>query len=190
MANVDAPSGCRVVGTKSGYYEGQLTKMYIPATDTVATFVGDVVKLAGSADADGVPTIAQAAAGDTPCGIIEAFEIDGNDLNVSYRKASTAKYALVNTDPNVLFEIQEDSVGGALGAANVGQNASIVVGTGATTSGLSGMELDSNTAATTSTLVLHIEGLVPRADNAIGTNAKYLCSFNVHQFGSVGVAGV
>ena len=190
MANADKPSGCRVVGSKSGFHEGQLTRMAILAADTTATFVGDVVKISGTADANGIPSIAQAAAGDTPVGIVVAFEPDGSDLELKHRQASTLRYAMVNTDPNVLFEIQEDSVGGALAITNVGQNASIIVGAGATTSGLSGMELDSNTAATTSTLVLHIEGLVPREDNEIGDNAKWLCSFNVHQHGSVGVAGV
>jgi hypothetical protein len=190
MANRDAPSGCRVVGSKSGYHEGQLTRMAILAADTTATFVGDIVKISGTADADGVASIAQAAAGDTPIGIVVGFDPDGTNLELKHRQASTLRYAWVNTDPNVLFEIQEDSDAGALAITNVGQNADVVVGAGSTVSGLSAMELDSSTAATTSTLVLHIESLVPREDNAIGNQAKWLCSFNVHQNGSVGVAGV
>lgn len=190
MANIDAPSGCRVVGSKSGYHEGQLTRMVFLAADTTASFVGDLVKNSGTADANGVPSIAQCAAGDTPIGIVVAMEPYPQNLELKHRQASTLRYALVNTDPNVLFEIQEDSVGGALAITNVGQNANVVVGAGSTTSGLSAMELDSNTAATTSTLVLHIEGLQQRPDNAIGTNAKWLCSFNVHQNKGVGIAGV
>lgn len=190
MANEDKPSGCRIVGSKSGFHEGQLTRMAILAADTVATFVGDVVKLTGTATAEGIPSIAQAAATDTPCGIIVSFEPDGANLELKHRQASTLRYAMVNTDPNVLFEIQEDSVGNSMPITDVGSNADITVGTGSTTSGLSAMEIDSTSAASTATLVLAIEGLVQRPDNEIGDNAKWLCSFNVHQYGSVGVLGL
>jgi len=190
MANEDRPSGARIVGSKSGYHEGQLTRMAILAADTVATFVGDIVKLTGTATADGIPSIAQAAATDTPVGIIVSFEPDASNLELKYRAASTLRYALVNTDPNVLFEMQEDSVGNSMPITDVGSNADITVGTGSTTSGLSAMEIDSTSAATTSTLVLAIESLVQREDNAIGDQAKWLCSFNVHQYGGVGVTGL
>ena len=186
MANEDRPTGARVIGNLSGYYEGQLTKMFIPASDGTATFINDVVTLAGSADVNGVATIAQAAAGDMPCGIIVAMEPDYANLETKHRLASTARYVWVNTDPNVRFEIQTD---GTFAAANVGLNADVVVAAGATTSGLSAMELDQSTVATTSTLVLAIEGVMQREDNEIGLNSKILCSFNVHQYGSVGVAG-
>jgi len=182
MANVDAPSGARVVGSKSGYHEGQLTRMVILAGNGTATFVNDIVTLGGDADANGVPSIV--------VGIVASFEVDGSNLELKHRLASTERYALVNTDPNVLFELQEDSVGGALTTASIGLNTDITVGAGSTTSGLSGIELDSSLAATTSTLVVHIESLMPREDNALGTNAKFRCSFNVHQMGGVGVAGV
>jgi hypothetical protein len=190
MANADKPSGCRVVGSKSGYHEGQLTRMAILAADGTATFVNDIVKLSGTSDANGVPSIAQAAAGDTPVGIIVSFEVDGSNLELKHREASTLRYALVNTDPNVLFEIQEDSVGNSMPITDVGSNADVIVGTGSSISGLSAMELDSTTAATTATLVVAIESLVQREDNAIGNQAKWLCSFNVHQYGSVGVLGL
>lgn len=190
MANEDKPSGCRIVGSKSGFHEGQLTRMAILAADTVATFVNDIVTLSGTATADGIPSIVQAAATNTPCGIIVAFEPDFSNLELKHREASTLRYAMVNTDPNVLFEIQEDSVGNSMPITDVGSNADITVGAGATTSGLSAMELDSTSAATTSTLVLAIEQLVQREDNAIGNQAKWLCSFNVHQYGSVGLTGL
>lgn len=190
MANRDAPSGCRVVGSKSGFHEGQLTRMAILAADTTATFVNDIVKLSGTSDADGIPSIVQAAAGDTPVGIVVAFEPSGSNLELKHREATTLRYAMVNTDPNVLFEIQEDSDGNSMPITDVGSNADVVVGAGSTTSGLSAMELDSTTADTTATLVVAIEQLVQRPDNAIGNQAKWLCSFNVHQYGSVGQTGL
>jgi hypothetical protein len=185
MANTDTPFGARVIGTHGGCYEGQLTRMFIPATDGTATFINDVVKLAGSADENGVATVAQAAATDMPCGIIVAMEPVYGSLETIHRLASTARYVWVNTNPNVRFEIQS---AGIPTAGNIGLNADLVVGSGSTISGLSAMEVSSS-MATTSTLVLAIEGLFRRPNNQPGTNANLLCSFNVHQYGSVGVAG-
>ena len=191
MANEDKPSGARIIGNHSGFYEGQLTKMFIPATDSVATYINDIVKIAGSADADGVATCAQVTAGETPCGIIVGMEPDYTNLELKYRAASTARYVWVNTDPNVVFEIQASTT---FAAANVGLNADVVIpaapDSGSALSGLSFTELDSTTILATATLVLAIEGIIQREDNEIGNNAKVLCSFNVHQYGSVGVLGL
>ena len=80
-----------------------------------------------------------------------------------------------------IFEIQEDSVVATLAATNVGQNADIVVGAGSTVSGLSGMELDSDSAVAT-TAQLRIHSLERRPDNEIGANANWLVIINEHEF--------
>ena len=192
MANVDRVWGARPVGHINGApYNGQVRKYYIPSTDSTAVFQGDIVKLAGGADANGVSTVAQAAAGDKPVGVVMFFEPNPSDLSMLYRAASTNRYVYVADSPDLVLEIQEDGVGGALAAANVGQNADIVVASGSTTTGQSGMELDSSTAATTSTLVFNILGFSQKTDNEVGSaNAKVLVTYNVHQYGSVGTAGV
>ena len=192
MANVDRVWGARPVGHINGApYNGQVRKYYIPSTDSTAVFQGDIVKLAGGADANGVSTVAQAAAGDKPVGVVMFFEPNPSDLSMLYRAASTNRYVYVADSPDLVLEIQEDGVGGALAAANVGQNADIVVASGSTTTGQSGMELDSSTAATTSTLVFNILGFSQKTDNEVGSaNAKMLVTYNVHQYGSVGTAGV
>lgn len=82
-----------------------------------------------------------------------------------------------------MYEIQDDSDGGALTAASVGLNADIVVGTGSTTTGTSAMELDSSTVNTTSAQ-LRILGLSHRADNEIAANAKWLVMINEHELKS------
>lgn len=184
MANVDRPSGLRPIRHLNGNpYNGAARRCFIPATDSTATFVGDAVVSAGSADADGVPTVAQASAGGAIRGVIVGFEVNGTDLETPYRLASTARYCFVCEDPDVVFEIQEDSDGGALAAANVGNNADIVVGSGDTSGGASGMELDSSTAATTAA-TLNILGLSQRADNEIGTNAKWEVIITEHELRS------
>ena len=182
MANTDTPRGLRPVRHRNGApYNGAANLYFIPATDGTAVFLGDAVKLAGSADAEGVPTVAQAAAGDTICGVVVGFEANRDNLALTYRVASTARYVWVADDPDLVFEIQEDSDGGALAAADVGNNADIIVGSGSTVTGLSGMELDSNTKGT-ATATLRIMRLVPRADNEIGTNAMWEVMINEHRF--------
>jgi hypothetical protein len=84
--------------------------------------------------------------------------------------------------PDVICEIQEDSVGGALAAVDVGLNADIIYTVaGSTTSGRSGMELDSSDKKT-GTAQLRILRLVPREDNAIGDYAVWEVLINEHEF--------
>lgn len=192
MANVDRVWGFRPVGHTNGSpFNGQVRKYYIPSSDSTAVFQGDLVKLAGGADANGVSTVAQVEAGDTPVGVVMFFEPNPSDLSMLYRAADTARYVYVADSPDLILEVQEDGVGGALAAADVGLNAEVVVGTGSTTTGQSAMELDTSTKATTATLVLNILGFSQKTDNEVGSaNAKVLVTYNVHQFGSVGIAGV
>lgn len=183
MANVSRVCGARPVKHISGSpYNGQPNKYFIPSTDSTATFIGDFIKSAGSADADGIPTIAQAAAGDTIRGVVVGFIPDTADSPI-YRVASTNRYALVVDDPDIIFEIQEDSGGAATALIDVGENADIVVAAGSTVTGTSGMQLDSSTH-TASTAQLRIYGFAQRADNAQGTNAKLLVLINEHELKS------
>lgn len=182
MANADTPRGLWPVRHRNGApYNGAATRYFVPASDSTALFLGDPVIIAGGADADGVATVtkATAAGGAYMLGPVVAVEPITHESTI-YRAASTARYVFVADDPDLVFEIQEDSAGGALGAANVGQNADWVAGTGSTTSGYSGAELDSSTANTTNTLQLRILGLSQRVGNAIGTNAKWEVAINLH----------
>ena len=73
----------------------------------------------------------------------------------------------------------------------LGSNANIATYVAANaTTGRSQIELDSSSADTTSTLDLHIHRLYPTADNEIAVNAIWECSFNIHQYGSVGVTAI
>lgn len=183
MANVDAPFGLRPVRQLNGSpLSGATERCFIPATDSTAMFVGDAVKMAGSADADGVPTVNRAAAGDLIAGVIVSFDADTDDLSLKHRVASTARYCNVVMAPDVIFEIKEDSAGGALAATDVGLNADIIYTVaGSTTSGRSGMELDSSDAET-GTCQLRILRLASRPDNSIGDDAVWEVIVNEHEF--------
>lgn len=198
MANVSRVNGLRPVKHLNGSpWNGQVNKYWLAAADGTATFVGDAVKLSGTADVDGNPSIAQVAAGNTPIGVIVSFEPNPSDLTQNYRPASqnitnqnAGRWAYVADSPDLIMAVQEDAVGGALAITNVGQNIDLIVGAGSTTTGQSGMQADSSTANTTSTLVCQIVGFVQSPDNEVAANSKILVRWNVHQYGSVGTTGV
>ena len=180
MANSDTPFGFKPVKHLNGNpWNGKTNVYYIPATDATATFRGDAVKSAGAATADGMyPTVAQAAATDTIRGVVIGFSdtpyinVNQDNLLENYRAASVARYAFVVDDPDVIFEIQEDSVGNSITAAMVGLSTDIVVGSGSTTTGLSAMELDSSDTATAAGQCKILRA-VNRPNNALGDHCKW-----------------
>ena len=180
MGNVDRIAGFKPVRHLNGMpWNGKANMYYFAAGDGTATFIGDAVKSAGSADATGkYPTIAQAAATNVIRGVVIGFSdqpyisVDTSDLNRAYRPASTAMYALVVDDPDVIFEIQEDNVGNDMDADMVGLSTDITVGTGDTASGKSAMELDSSDTAT-ALGQCKILGVSNKEDNALGTYCKW-----------------
>lgn len=191
MANVDRPRGLVPVNELGGPFCASVGEYFIPASDSTAMSVGDPVKYAGDGDTDGVPTVAVATAGDACCGVIIGFVADKDYEDQTHRTASTARYALVADAPDQLFVAQEDSAGGALAATDIGQNINFVFGGTNTTTGMSGVELDSSSAATTATLQAKLIRLDRRPDNEIGTNADWIVKINNHQHGShTGTAGV
>lgn len=182
MANANTPRGLWPVRHRNGApYNGAVTRYYVPASDGTALYLGDPVIIAGSADASGVATVtrATAAGGAYVLGPVVSVEPITRD-STTYRAASTAAYVYVADDPELVFEIQEDAVGGALAAADVGLNADLVSGSGSTATGYSGFQLDTSTKATTNTLQLRILGFTQRPNNEIGANAKVLVSINLH----------
>lgn len=200
MANVDAPNGLRPVGTNGqACYIGKVERMFVPATDATAIYVGDLVKQADTgSDATGkFMAVTQGTAAAAAVGVVVGIEplpftdATSDELRNVYRAASTARYLLVDTDPNTIFVIQEVSGGTALTATMVGLNASVVVGSGNTTTGASGMELDNSTEGTGATLELKVLGVYNIPDNALGEHCKWLVKINNHQrAASTGTAGV
>ena len=193
MANNDTPFGMSSSTSTGSAYIGGLNIYSIPSGDSVIMAVGDPVISAGSADSDGIATVQRAAAGQAPRGYIAGFIFENRDQEnlPSFRPASIAAKALVVDDPSSRILIQEDSVGGALTAADVGLNVNIIVANANSVTGKSQVEIDSSTAAATATLPLKLLGLYQIEGNEFGANAIWVCSFNTHELkaltGSTGV---
>ena len=166
--------GLRPVRYKSGApYNGAANVYSIASGEANDIFVGDPVTISGTGDTDGVPGVALTAAGDRITGVVVGFAPDPAEtgamaLNRGYRTASTADYLLVADDPDLLFEANEDGVGGFLATTDIGLNVDLVAAAGSTVTKRSGYALDSSTKATTSAQ-LRVVGKSQRVDNAMGT---------------------
>lgn len=220
MPNVDAPSGFRPVRRQSGLPMGGFIKAYIPASDGTATFIGDVVKFNGAGgaagdvvqgeDVEGVMQVIRAPITDwdvvgtdamSICGVVVGFKPNPADLMAKHRAASTAQIVyLAPINPDMVFEIQEDADTTPIAAASIGLNAQVLqTQAGSTTTGLSGMELDSSTVNTTNTFPVRIIGLSKRVGNGFNTagsgsdQAKFEVVFNQPSYlepRTLGVGGV
>ncbi len=178
MANTNVARGLVPVRMADGSpYNGAVDIFYVPSSDATALYEGDPVVLAGSSDAGGIASVTRSAAAGTITGAVVGFA-DATSMTAGYRAASTNAYVLVAHGQDLLFEIQEDGVGGAIAAADIGLNADIIVAAGSSYTKSSGTMLDTSTKATTVTLPLRIRGLAQRPDNEMGTNAKVLVTLN------------
>lgn len=182
MANVSSPCGLRpVAGIGGSRFVSNVQQCFVPSTDGNALYIGDPVIFKGTASVDGYTHvgIATAAGGAYVSGVVVGLVPDPLYPTTLYRAASTARYLMVEVG-NVLFEIEEDGIGGALGLTGVSGNADLIAGNGSNTTGLSGWLLDSSTLQTTATLQLRIQSFVDRIDNdPASANAKVLVSINL-----------
>lgn len=174
MANKDAPNGFIPVGTLSGSPWSDSVREYpVDASNATAIFPGDAITL----ETDG--NVTPAAAGGVILGIcvgvlpsrtVAATEHPG------YLPATTAGNILVAIGPDIVYEVQEDSVGGdAGGRAAVGANIDHIAGAGSTTTGRSAHEIDSSTLTAAGSAGFRIIDVVDRPDNDITlSNVRFL----------------
>lgn len=193
MANADFAHGFKAVQYLNGQpYTGAVITYNVPSGDGTALFVGDPVKLAGTATTvNGIiyADVIQAATGDRVVGVVEGFAVDPTNLESKYRLASTQRLVYCSPAEQLEYEVQEVSGGTPLTANDISLNANFVVGSGNTTTGFSGVELNNATEATGNTLDVQITAFVNRPDNEIGEHAKWLVRFNKLQHADQ-VAGI
>lgn len=188
MANSNRPMGFTPVRHLNGNpWNGQFNMYYEPGS--IALYIGDAVRSAGSSDTLG--KYATLIRGDTTTavrGVVIGFSdtpylaADVTDLSRVYKPATIAKYVAVVDDPDVIFEVQEDSDGENIAADDVGLTFKLTTDAGSATTGLSGMELDSSDKG--STRPCRLLGLVDRPDNKLGADAKWNILFAMHELRS------
>lgn len=200
MANANTPRGLSPVGTITGAAYNEQGRLYAIASDASNTYaIGDVVKVAGGSDTNGVPYAIKAASTDTPVGVVVGFRVaDAGTslvgttlaLNTIYLPLNAGlRYAFVVDDPSVIFQVEGDATG--VSAANVFSNAGLTITANQTTLGqaspLSNTVVDAASIKAIGTsgslaLPLQIIGLEQQENNAAGAYANVLVKWNKHQF--------
>ena len=200
MANANTPRGLSPVGTITGAAYNEQGRLYAIANDGTNTYaIGDVVKVAGSSDTNGVPYVTKAASTDTPVGVIVGIRVSDPSvslvgttlaLNTIYLPLNSGlRYVFVVDDPSVIFEIEGDATGVA--AADVFKLAGMTITANQTTLAqsaplsstvLAASSFLASSASGSLALPLQIIGLVQAVNNAPGAYASALVKWNKHQF--------
>jgi hypothetical protein len=200
MANVNTPRGLSPVGTITGAAYNEQGRLYAIASDGTNTYaIGDVVKVAGGSDTNGVPYATKAASTDTPVGVIVGIRVadPGTSLvgttlalNTLYLPLNSGlRYVFVVDDPSVIFQVESDATGVA--AADVFKNTGLTI-TANQTSLAQSAPLSSTVVAGASikaigtsgslALPLQIIGLEQIENNEAGAYSNVLVKWNKHQF--------
>ena len=194
MANIDQAFGLRPiakVGSAPGGTTG--TTKYRITSGAGAMFTGDIVKQAN----DG--SVVQGTAGDAARGVfMGCFYTDPSTSKPRFNNtfpngtAASDAIAFVADDPDQLFIAQQDSASANAVAADLNLNANLVVGSGNTTTGISGMEIDSDSKNTTATLnVKLIDFYDTPSNDATANNSILVVKINNHELGRhTGTAGL
>lgn len=195
MANINGPFGLRPVSvglntptTNVFIYEYSIVSGY-----STALYPGDPVVSSGTADSEGRPGIAVAAAGNTMLGVFAGvtYVPTGGGTPISspgYWPASTSAtniVAYVYDDPNYIFEAQMSL---ALAATDISNTADLVAGTGSAFRKESGWAVDS---ANIGQGGVRIMGLAPKLGNNSGGFGNYnivYVKINEHEFGGTAMA--
>lgn len=160
----------RSVGT--GENAGKVRRYYVDAAHASIIAPGDVVKLTGAADADGVAAVGRATSAGVIAGVVASveYQVSGEALSDTALPAQKAGYVFVHTDTDLEFEVDCDET---LAAADVGLNVqpdwAVATKTGGIT--VTNVKLDSSTKATTATFQFRITGLLPDANGVLGNRA-------------------
>ena len=193
MANIDQAFGLRPiakVGSAPGGTTG--TTKYRITSGAGAMFTGDIVKQAN----DG--SVVQGTAGDAARGVfMGCFYTDPSTSKPRFNNtfpngtAASDAIAFVADDPDQLFIAQQDSVSANAVVADLNLNANLVVGSGNTTTGISGMEIDSDSKNTTATLnVKLIDFYDTPSNDATANNSIFVVKINNHELnGGTGTTG-
>jgi len=168
------PAGFKLVNTDSqGDVTGKQKTFAVLVATTQVIVPGDLVRIAGTANAQGVADVALGPTTTASTGVVSSIDptFAGEALSQTHHVSGTLGTLKANIDPNALYEV--DVANGPLLITEVGLNAPAVV-TEATASGSlfpSVMQVNATGVATTATLPLQIVALKEDAAGVLGNVA-------------------
>lgn len=177
--NVIAPKGFVPVCDAHGRtYKGKGDRYYKGTAANTRICIGDRVVAVASTDANGFPEIVRAAAGAACTGVVVGMEIVPSNLHKLCYEAADTGYLMVETDPNILYRIQDDGAGGGLTVTAIDQMIDPITSLdGDAATGLSKLTLSCATAGTGTTC--RIKQLDQSPDNFLAANANWLVQMNL-----------
>jgi len=195
MANQNNPFGLAPVrNISASKFNEAGTRYYIPSTDTLAYYIGDVDLSAAAGDLNGVCGVIMDVAGtSTERGVIVGVEVAnvngvslvGSALALENTNVPVTKlkdyYVYVVDDPDVLFSVQGDATATNQVATKVNNNSSLTMAVGGTATSCSGTVINSSTIATTAALNVKLMGLLQIPNNAFGAYSVWQCKINQHE---------
>lgn len=212
MANPNTPFGLRLAQRRGmADFRDSLEVFYVPANTTNAIYEGDpVIKVAASADVNGIDGVNLATAGTSNkitgvvCGFLgtgtaqlgqpavaSLFGLSGTP-GPAYKPANATVpwYVLVSTDPSAQYAVQSNDSGGVPAATVVGKNANLASGSGSPYTGWSGWQLAANQIGTDANNQVKIIGFQQEPDNLPGSaHAKLIVTIN-QSTEATGTAGI
>jgi len=194
MANIDSAYGLiPVAHVGQTDNNGGQTQYSIGDTQTTAIFTGDPVKYKN----DG--TVEVATAGDPVVGVFGGcFYTDPTTSKPTWSPYFPAALApgdakaFIWDNPMQTFIVQQDSVVSNLLAANLNENANLIFNAGNTTTGVSGVEIDSSSADVTAALQVRlIDFYAVPSNNTTANNSVFVVKINNHKLmAGTGTLGV
>lgn len=179
----DSPYGFRPITSRGESWAGKTRAVVFASTDATAAFVGSMVKFTGEStfvNGKSLAVVTVASPADTQlAGAVVRFSNDPDGYK-AHRPASTERVAYIPQDRDVLYSVQEDEDTTPLTSGAVGANIDFTAESGDTTTGMSTMELDSSTVATTAALPLRIVELEGIEGNEItaGDRPQWVVALN------------
>jgi len=198
--NVDAPFGLTPLRhAHGGAYTGGVNA-YFATGATGLIGIGDPVVIDGSANTSefagyapgSLPTVALVVAGDgNPItGICVGVQAVTRE-STTYRSTSTDRIIWVADDPDLVFLGRTDAAGTDWAATDVGSYANLLAGAASSTTGRSGIYLDTTDGPDSADVSnqLYIVRLHPAPGNDIGDYSLWEVMINNHQLANVADAG-
>jgi len=184
------PGGFKYIGTDSqGDVTGKQKTFAVLVATTEVIVSGDLVRIAGTANAQGVADVSIAPTGAACTGVVSSIDptIAGEALSNTHHASGTLGTLKVNVDPNALYEV--DVANGPLVITEVGLNCPAVVTEATAVGGLfpSVMTANATGAATTATLPLHIVALKEDSAGVLGNVAIVRINESTVSLGATGI---